>query len=75
MKETFLAIAKVSWYNEDNVIETDYIAITRVDDFCEAMRRIEEYYGNDLESVFIKLVDGPFCQLPREYAEKIFSED
>lgn len=74
MKETFLAIATVKYYNEDEVIETDYIAITQVEDFCEAMRRIEDYYSHDLESVSIKLIEGPFCQLPQEYAEKLVSE-
>ena len=74
MKETFLAIAKVDWYNEDDIIETEYIAITQIENFCEAMQRIETYYGRDLESVSLKLIEGPFCQLPQEYAEKLISE-
>jgi hypothetical protein len=60
MKEYF-ALATVSYYNQiANETETEKIVLTEVGDFTDAMSRVEKYYSNDLEGVFIELFEGPF---------------
>lgn len=66
MKE-FIAIATVSYYNDnDNTTETEKIVLTEVENFVDAMERIEKYYSQDLEQVDIELYEGPFLFLTDE---------
>ena len=69
MKE-FIAIATVSFYNEiDNTTETEKIVLTEVENFVDAMERIEKYYSQDLERVVIEVLEGPFLKLTDEAIE------
>ena len=73
MKE-FLAIATVSFYNEiDNTTETEKIVLSEVENFVDAVERIEKYYSRDLERVDIEILEGPFLKLTDE-AIKILEE-
>lgn len=66
----FTAIAKVKWFfDEDSVV--DYIAITNVANFTEAMQRVEASYEDDIESIHIEMIDNNFCPLTEEMAKKI----
>ena len=66
MKE-FIAIATVSFYNDNtNTTETEKIVLTEVENFVDAMERIEKYYSQDLEQVDIELYEGPFLFLTDE---------
>ena len=66
MKE-FIAIATVSFYNDNtNTTETEKIVLTEVENFVDAMERIEKYYSQDLERVDIELLEGPFFFLTDE---------
>lgn len=66
MKE-FIALATVSYYNDaDNKTETEKIVLTEVENFVDAMERIEKYYSNDLEQADIELFEGPFFRLTDE---------
>ena len=51
-----ITVAKVNWYFDDKE-QTDYIALTHTYNFTEAMRLIEEAYGDDLEYVELTLRD------------------
>lgn len=66
-----IALATVSYYNNDNYkTETEKIVLTEVENFVDAMERIEKYYSNELEQVDIELYEGPFVFLTDEvYAE------
>ena len=69
--ETFLAIAKIIWYDEcedesSQREKADYIAITSVADFASAAKELEEYYGSSLISMEIELVEGPYLFLDEE---------
>lgn len=63
--ETFTAIAKVRWYF-DEALHEEYIAISNVRTFTEAMQRIENVYGEDLDSATVDLIDNDFCPLTEE---------
>ena len=74
MKE-FIAIATVSFYNEiDNTTETEKIVLSEVENFVDAMERIEKYYARDLEKVDIELLEGPFLTITDEMYKEIVEE-
>lgn len=64
MKE-FFATVTVQFY--DNAAETsveENIVMTEVENFVDAMTRIEAYYGTDLEAIIeLNLFEGPFITL------------
>ena len=63
----FFALGKISWYNSiDNEENIDYIVLTNIKDFKDAMFQIEEYYGNDLVKAEIQLFEGPFFHVTEE---------
>lgn len=69
MKE-FIAIATVSFYNEiDNATETEKIVLSEVENFVDAVERIEKYYSRDLERVDIEILEGPFLKVTDEAIE------
>lgn len=69
MKE-FIAIATVSFYDEiDNTTETEKIVLSEVENFVDAVERIEKYYSRDLERVDIEILEGPFLKLTDEAIE------
>lgn len=62
-----IALATVSYYNNDNYkTETEKIVLTEVENFVDAMERIQKYYSNELEQVDIELLEGPFFFLTDE---------
>ena len=63
MKE-FIAIATVSYYNDvGNTTETENIVLTEVENYVDAMERIEKYYSHDIEDVHVVLLEGPFLTI------------
>ena len=63
MKE-FIALATVYYYNDIEVkTEVEKIVLTEVEDFVDAMSRIEKYYSKDLERADIEIFEGPFVAL------------
>ena len=66
MKE-FIAIATVSFYNEmDNETASEKIVLSEVENFVDAVERIEKYYSRDLERVDIEIFEGPFLTITDE---------
>ena len=69
-----MAICEVEWYSEsDNRSITEHIGITHIDNYTSAMSLIEAYYGEDIESVKITLLEGPFIHLNKDMADRILS--
>ena len=60
MPEKYTALAKVTYYCDFNEF-TDNIMLSDVNDFSDAVRRIEEYYEKDLQEIKITLYD---CWFP-----------
>ena len=61
MAKEFIALAKIEFYDEEDDLHTDNIIITEVENFADAVTRIEAYYSNDLHAIIgLTLYDGPF---------------
>ena len=71
-----LYVAKVVWYceGEDGPI-TDYLVIAG-EDFTDALRELENYYGEDIDNVHLKLInpENPFVRLPDEQTYEAIKE-
>lgn len=76
MNKEFIAICEISFYSipdEDYINEN--IVLTEVNTYAEAMTRIEAYYGNDLESARITLLDGPFLRISNRIIDEIMTKE
>ena len=61
MLKEFVALAKVEFYDEEEDLRTDNIIITEVENFADAVTRIEAYYSDDLHAIVeLILYEGPF---------------
>ena len=70
----YMAVCEVEWYSEfDNRSITEYIGITNIDNYASAMNLVEAYYGDDIESVKITLLEGPFIHLNKDMADRIIN--
>ena len=72
MDELYCAIIKATWYDDyDGSTQTDNFIITEVKNYTQVMAKIEEYVGEILESVEITLLEGPFCAVSSDIANRI----
>jgi hypothetical protein len=64
MKE-FYAVATIQFWNEaEDTSQEENIVLTEVENFTDAVARIEAYYGNDMETIVeVNLFEGPFITL------------
>ena len=71
-----LYVAKVVWYceGEDGPI-TDYLVVAG-DDFTDALREVENYYGEDMDNVHLELInhERPLVRLPDEQIYEAIKE-
>jgi hypothetical protein len=74
MNKELSAVAHITFYDEDLHLQEEDIVITEVEDFADAMRRIEDYYSVDLMGVSIQLIDNKFVVIPSDFAEKLRNE-
>ena len=66
MKE-LIAIATVSFYDEiNNTTASEKIVLSEVENFVDAVERIEKYYSRDLERVDVEIFEGPFLTITDE---------
>jgi hypothetical protein len=71
MKE-LIAIATISFYDDINsTTASEKIVLSEVENFVDAVNRIEKYYSRDLEKVDIELLEGPFLTLTDEIHKEI----
>ena len=70
MTKDFFATATIQ-FNCDDDSYKENIVLTEVENFVDAVARIEAYYGNDLEAIIeLNLFEGPFVILK----DKMFEE-
>lgn len=63
MKE-FYATATIQFNGFDNNPDKENIVLTEVENFVDAVTRIEAFYGSDLEAIIeLNLFEGPFIIL------------
>lgn len=73
MKE-FFAVCRITFiaeYTEEYKEETDYIILTDIDTYSDAVSKLEEYYGDDLISLTVTLFDGPIFRMPKEIYDSL----
>ena len=75
--ETYLAICEIDFYFDDgdntNTTHSETIAMTEVRNYADAVARAESYYGEDLISIKVTLIDGPFCPLNDYMVDQIMT--
>lgn len=69
--KSYVAAASLTLYDE-NAEEsfTEYIILSEVSSYVDAVQRIEARYDMLLESMDITLLEGPFVEISAEYFEK-----
>lgn len=64
MAKEFFATATIQFNGPDDISMEENIVLTEVENFVDAVTRIEAYYGNDLEAIIeLNLFEGPFVVL------------
>ena len=74
MTNEFFATCRVTFmYDDGDKYEerVDYIVFTNVATHSDAVRKVDEYYGNDLIGVTVTLFEGPALHIPKELYDKI----
>ena len=76
MPKEYAAICDVEYWNDTtNGTAMEHIGITHITNFTDAMALVEEYYGTDLVSVKMTIVEGPVFHLTRAEAYRILQRD
>lgn len=73
MKE-FFAVCCITFfaeYDEEYKEETDYIILTDIDTYSEAVSKLKEYYGDNLISLTVTLFDGTVFRMPKEIYDSL----
>lgn len=62
MKDNGVAVARIAYlYVDGETILNEYIVLTNISSYMDAAKQIEEYYGNDLMEMEIRMnFDYPF---------------
>jgi hypothetical protein len=76
MSKEYAAICDVEyWSDTTNGTAIEHIGITHITTFTDAMALVEEYYGTDLVSVKMTIVEGPVFHFSRTEADRIIQRD
>lgn len=74
MAKEFIAVATIDWHSErEETTRTDNILLSEVEDYKDAVARIENMYGNSLEFMQVTLLEGPFIHLSGRYLDMFIS--
>ena len=72
----YFAVVRANSYNDvTDKVETEYFVLTDIADFKDAATKVEEYYGDTLEEIEIKLFEGPFIFINSETFESFFKDE
>lgn len=73
----FYATATIQFYNQvEETSQEENIVLTEVENFVDAVTRIEAFYGNDLEAIIeLNLFEGPFVTLSNKALEALCCGD
>lgn len=63
------------WSDTTDSTTTEHIGITHIANFTDAMALVEEYYGTDLVSVKMTIVEGPVFHFTHTEADRIIQRD
>ena len=69
----YIAVINIEWMFDDRQM-SENIIITDVNNFTEAVAKVEKVYGNDLVQINnFTLLGGPFLKVSDKYLEKIMT--
>lgn len=76
MAKEFFATATIQFNGCDDNSYEENIVLTEVENFVDAVTRIEAFYGNDLETIIeLNLFEGPFVTLSNKALEALVCGD
>jgi hypothetical protein len=76
MSKEYAAICDVEYWNDTtNSTAMEHIGITHVTTFTDAMALVEEYYGADIVSIKMTILEGPGFHFTRAEADRIIQRD
>ena len=74
--EEFVAVATIRYYVADNNYAEENVLMTHVKNFAEAVKKLEDYYGDDLNTIIeLTLLNGPMAFLSKENMNRALTED
>lgn len=74
--EEFVAVATIRYYVADNNYAEENVLMTHVKNFAEAVKKLEDYYGNDLNTIIeLTLLNGPMAFISKENMDRALTED
>lgn len=73
--EEFIAVATIRYYAEENNYAEDNVLMTHVKNFAEAVKKLEDYYGNNLDTIIeLTLLEGPMAFISKENMKRALTE-
>ena len=74
--EEFVAVATIRYYVADNNYAEENVLMTHVKNFAEAVKKLEDYYGDDLNTIIeLTLLNGPMAFISKENMDRALTED
>ena len=76
MPKEYAAICDIEyWSDTTNGTAIEHIGITHITNFTDAMALVEDYYGTDLVSVKMTMLEGPVFHFSHAEADRIIQRD
>lgn len=73
--EEYIAVATIRYYVADNNYAEENVLMTHVKNFAEAVKKLEDYYGDDLDTIIeLTLLEGPMAFISKENMKRAFTE-
>ena len=74
--EEYIAVATIRYYVADNNYAEENVLMTHVKNFAEAVKKLEDYYGDDLNTIIeLTLLEGPMAFISKENMNRALTED
>lgn len=73
--EEYIAVATIRYYVADNNYAEENVLMTHVKNFAEAVKKLEDYYGDDLDTIIeLTLLEGPMAFISKENMKRALTE-
>lgn len=73
--EEYIAVATIRYYVADNNYAEENVLMTHVKNFAEAVKKLEDYYDNDLDTIIeLTLLEGPMAFISKENMKRALTE-
>lgn len=73
--EEYIAVATIRYYVADNNYAEENVLMTHIKNFAEAVKKLEDYYGDDLDTIIeLTLLEGPMAFISKENMKRALTE-